>query len=88
MKILEKSIKNKYLLFVSTFVLIILAMLLFIQHSINAQITDAHLINVSGRQRMLSQNLTKLAYKINYNEVEENNENYINRMGNEASLPP
>ncbi len=55
-------------------------MLLFIQHSINAQITDAHLINVSGRQRMLSQNLTKLAYKINYNEVEENNEKYIKTL--------
>ncbi|WP_092447490.1 PAS domain S-box protein [Winogradskyella sediminis] len=80
MKILEKSIKNKYLLFVSTFILIILAMLLFIQHSINAQITDAHLINVSGRQRMLSQNLTKLAYKINYNEVEENNARYIKTL--------
>ncbi|WP_417860476.1 PAS domain S-box protein [Winogradskyella sediminis] len=80
MKILEKSIKYKYLLFVSTFILIILAMLLFIQHSINAQITDAHLINVSGRQRMLSQNLTKLAYKINYNEVEENNEKYIKTL--------
>ncbi|SDT02383.1 PAS domain S-box-containing protein [Winogradskyella sediminis] len=55
-------------------------MLLFIQHSINAQITDAHLINVSGRQRMLSQNLTKLAYKINYNEVEENNARYIKTL--------
>jgi PAS domain S-box-containing protein len=73
MKVLEKSIKNRYILFVSTFILIILAMFFIVQHSINLQISDAHLINVSGRQRMLSQNISKLAYAINYsNSIGEN----------------
>ncbi|MBU2929782.1 PAS domain S-box protein [Winogradskyella psychrotolerans] len=80
MKILEKSLKYKYLLFVFTFIFIIIAMLIFIQHSINSQVSDAHLINISGRQRMLSQNLTKLAFKINYNEANNVENNYIKTL--------
>ncbi|QXP78936.1 MULTISPECIES: PAS domain S-box protein [Winogradskyella] len=73
MKILHQSIKNRYILFVSTFIIIILALLFLFQHSINSQISDGHLINVSGRQRMLSQNITKLTYDIGYNNLSGSN---------------
>jgi len=64
MKELEKSIKKRYLLFVATIVVLTVFGLVIIQNSVDLQISDAHLINISGKQRMLSQSITKQAFAI------------------------
>lgn len=56
-----KSFKRLYIVAVSTIVLLVLASQLLIQHSINKQAKDALIINLAGKQRMLSQNITKTA---------------------------
>ncbi|NJB72400.1 PAS domain S-box-containing protein [Saonia flava] len=61
MEELKKSIKKRYILFLATIILIIILVVLIVQNSINSQKSDAHILNIAGRQRMLSQNIAKLA---------------------------
>ncbi|UMB53101.1 PAS domain S-box protein [Lutibacter sp. A64] len=57
---LNKLFKNRYLIFLITIIILLALMLLLVQNSISLQKSDAHIINVSGKQRMLSQRITKL----------------------------
>src|SRR5689334_2695256 len=51
--------RNQYLLFISSIVVIIIANQAIIQYDLSLQNEDAHLINIAGRQRMLSQRIAK-----------------------------
>jgi PAS domain S-box-containing protein len=51
--------RNQYFLFITTLVGIILFNQIVIQHDLTRQNFDARLINVTGRQRMLSQKIAK-----------------------------
>jgi PAS domain S-box-containing protein len=51
--------RNQYVFFVSTVVLTIVVNQAIIQYDLNEQNEDARLINVAGRQRMLSQRIAK-----------------------------
>lgn len=82
MKKLDKSIKKRYSLFISTIILIIIAVLFIVQSSIDSQNSDAYLINISGRQRMLSQSITKLAFSIGYKQKETIDANSLNVLKN------
>jgi PAS domain S-box-containing protein len=80
MKKLEKSIKKRYFTFISLIICIMLAILFFVQASINAQILDSELINIAGRQRTLSQRIAKLAFAIGYVDDSEINSTSVNTL--------
>ncbi|OYX84043.1 MAG: histidine kinase [Flavobacteriales bacterium 32-34-25] len=54
-----KKLKQMYLFALITIAITILLSQLLIQHNISSQLNDSRLINISGRQRMLSQKLAK-----------------------------
>ncbi len=81
MKTLEKYIKRRYALFIFTFIVIILAAILIIKNSIDAQHSDAYLINTCGKQRTISQRVAKLAYKIGSAEQTEQRDIAHNELG-------
>jgi signal transduction histidine kinase len=55
----EKSHKIRYIIFIATVIITIIANELIVQYNINLQLTDAKIINMAGKQRMLSQRITK-----------------------------
>lgn len=57
---------------------------IFIQNVTKSGKTDATVINVSGRQRMLSQRIFKSALQLNQEENETNKVNHLNEL--ESSL--
>ena len=61
----NQSIKNRYLIFFGTIILIIVLILLFVQSSINSQKSDAEFINLSGKQRMLVERIIRHTYILN-----------------------
>lgn len=64
---ITKSIKLNYLFFLSLVIVLIVANLGITLYSINLQKQDAKIINISGKQRMLSQRISKLVSFIHYN---------------------
>jgi PAS domain S-box-containing protein len=54
------NLKKQHLLFLGTILLTILTSQFIIQYDLNKQNADAKLINLAGRQRMLSQRIAKL----------------------------
>lgn len=55
----EKSHKLRYIIFIATVIITIIANELIVQHNINLQLADAKIINMAGKQRMLSQRISK-----------------------------
>ncbi|WP_366184421.1 ATP-binding protein [Flavobacterium ovatum] len=54
-----KSLKKRYIFALVTIAITVLLSQLLIQYNINTQMDDSRLINISGKQRMLSQKLVK-----------------------------
>ncbi|MEQ8472759.1 MAG: type IV pili methyl-accepting chemotaxis transducer N-terminal domain-containing protein [Marinoscillum sp.] len=59
-----KRITSKYLIVLGILTLVILGSQLLMQKTIKDSKSDSRIINISGRQRMLSQKLTKAALKL------------------------
>ncbi|MFY0688951.1 MAG: type IV pili methyl-accepting chemotaxis transducer N-terminal domain-containing protein [Cyclobacteriaceae bacterium] len=59
-----KGITRKYLFILGVLTLVVLGSQMFMQHTISNSESDARIINISGRQRMLSQKITKSALKL------------------------
>lgn len=59
-----KKLTIQYLLFLGVLTLAIVASQILIQRTISDSRTDSRIINISGRQRMLSQKITKSALKL------------------------
>lgn len=59
-----RSLRKQYILFIGTVILTIVAGQIVIHYDLNQQNEDARLINIAGRQRMLSQRISKLALYI------------------------
>lgn len=66
MRDLSRSLLSRYLAFVLSLAAIILAVRFFVEQSLDQQNEDAKLINVAGRQRMLSQRISKLSLFLYY----------------------
>ena len=64
-------LRNQNLVFIATIILTIVIGQVIIQYDLNKQNEDARLINYAGRQRMLSQRISKLTLYI-YNEISVN----------------
>ncbi len=63
-KIKQMNYKKRYLFFLVLIFSSILIAEILVHRAISIQIKDGHIFNVSGRQRMLSQNITKKALEI------------------------
>ncbi|UXX79118.1 type IV pili methyl-accepting chemotaxis transducer N-terminal domain-containing protein [Reichenbachiella carrageenanivorans] len=74
-----KKLTIQYLLFLGVLTLAIVSSQILIQRTISDSKTDSRIINVSGRQRMLSQKITKAALKL---PLSKSNEEF-NRTKNE-----
>ena len=66
-------VKKKYLLLAIVFILIIIINQIIIHNAITLQSSDAKTINVAGKQRMYSQQITKIAL---YSDKEKHSSSY------------
>lgn len=67
MNILENKIKRRYILFISTIVIIIIAAIMVIQNNIYNQKQMAVLINKTSEQCMLNERISNLVFSFNNN---------------------
>lgn len=74
---LTRSIKQRYLIFLLTIVIIIVSVLIIINLSISSQTDDAHIINLAGKQRYLSQRISNQVFIVDRN---KNTPSYINEL--------
>jgi two-component system, NarL family, sensor histidine kinase DegS len=65
-KITFKNLKKMYIIALVTIAVTVLLSQLLIQHNLNNQLSDSRIINTSGKQRMLSQKLTKEVLILNF----------------------
>jgi two-component system, NarL family, sensor histidine kinase DegS len=61
-----KKLKQMYIFALVTIAITVLLSQLLIQYNINSQFNDSRLINISGKQRMLSQKLVKQVLVLNF----------------------
>jgi PAS domain S-box-containing protein len=80
MENLTKSIKNRYLIFLLTIVIIIISVIIIINHSITSQNDDAHIINLSGKQRYLSQRIANQVFIIDRDKNTASSGNALNKL--------
>jgi PAS domain S-box-containing protein len=73
-----ESLKVRYFFFIASIVLTIVATQFIVQYDLDQQNEDARLINVAGRQRMLSQRIAKLMLFLQYETKENTLPNYYN----------
>jgi PAS domain S-box-containing protein len=66
MKTSLRSIKGRYILFITSILILISAYQLIIQHDLIQKSGDAKLINLAGRQRMLSQRVSKIILLVHF----------------------
>ncbi|MBC8768980.1 PAS domain S-box protein [Arenibacter sp. BSSL-BM3] len=77
---LEKSTKKRYLFFIATIVLSIILAVLFFQNRIDILTSDVGLINIAGRQRMLSQRISKHVFALNLDKGVITNKVYLDSL--------
>lgn len=81
-----KKLKQMYLFALITIAITILLSQLLIQHNISSQLNDSRLINISGKQRMLSQKLAKEILILNASSYETNNKEAISNIKSTLTL--
>ena len=60
------KLRRLYLFALVTIAVTVLLSQLLIQYNLNSQLSDSRIINISGKQRMLSQKLTKEVLILNF----------------------
>jgi PAS domain S-box-containing protein len=78
MNSVSRSLKIRYFFFIATIVLTLVASQFIVQYDLNQQSEDARLINVAGRQRMLSQRISKLILFFQYQSNDQALPGYYN----------
>lgn len=80
------ELKKEYIVALSILVIMLLLSQLIIQHSLRSQQNDSHIINMAGRQRMLSQQITKAALGVYTSINNEDKKFYLNELGTSIKL--
>ncbi|MFT6924586.1 MAG: diguanylate cyclase (GGDEF)-like protein/PAS domain S-box-containing protein [Psychromonas sp.] len=80
------KLRQRYIIALSLIALLIIGSQIVIQFLLTAQIYDSHLVNIAGRQRMLSQKITKLSYYISTAESEDLASHYRAELKDAANL--
>ena len=80
MEKLTKSIKNRYLLFIVTVIIIIITVIFIIQRSLHIQGSNTHLIKAAESQGMLSQRIIKLIFFIDNNQSKTDNRYSLDKL--------
>ena len=74
-----KNLRRLYIFALLTIALTVILSQLLIQHNLHSQLSDSRIINISGKQRMLSQKLTKEILILNFITDSTNNKKEIDR---------
>ena len=75
-----KNLRRLYLFALLTIAFTVLLSQLLIQYNLNSQLSDSKIINISGKQRMLSQKLTKEILILNFYADTTNRKQEITRI--------
>lgn len=75
-----RSLTTLYILALSTVAVLSITGQIMVQKSLNQQSSDSRIINIAGRQRMLSQKLTKAAIAIQYSKNDRNRQMRLNEL--------
>ncbi len=81
-----KNLRRLYLFALLTIAFTVLLSQLLIQYNLNSQLSDSRIINISGKQRMLSQKLTKEILILNFVTDTIKSKLEINRINETISL--
>ncbi|MEY2868111.1 MAG: hypothetical protein RIR01_529 [Bacteroidota bacterium] len=81
-----RKLKQMYIFALITIAITILLSQLLIQHNISSQLNDSRLINISGKQRMLSQKLSKEILILNSSLIDSNIEEEISNINKTLKL--
>ncbi len=76
-----KTYPSKYYLFLGLITLTIFCSQFFLQKAIKESKSDATIVNISGRQRMLSQKISKLTLKMKLASSEEETQKHLQELG-------
>jgi PAS domain S-box-containing protein len=74
-----KNLRRLYIFALLTIAITVLLSQLLIQHNLHSQLSDSKIINISGKQRMLSQKLTKQILILNFIVDAKNNKKEIDK---------
>lgn len=85
-KNISRIIRNRYVLALSIIVFLLILSQIIIQHNISNESYASRVINISGRQRMLSQRISKDAYGIFISEDEKTRLTYIEELKKSTDL--
>ncbi|MGB5444214.1 MAG: diguanylate cyclase [Psychromonas sp.] len=80
------KLRQRYTIALSLIALLIIISQIIIQFVIAAQIHDSHIVNIAGRQRMLSQKITKLSYYVSTAESEDAASRYRTELKDATDL--
>lgn len=81
-----KRLSRFYIIALSIITLLTIVGLFFIQSSLYQQNHNAHIINVAGRQRMLSENLSKIALLIQLKTENKQRQEYVEQLAKKLAL--
>jgi signal transduction histidine kinase len=81
-----KNLRRLYLFALLTIAITVILSQLVLQYNLNSQLGDSRIINISGKQRMLSQKLTKEILILNYVTDSTNGNQEISRIKETIAL--
>ena len=81
-----KNLRKLYIFALLTIAFIVLLSQLIVQYNLSRQLNDSKIINISGKQRMLSQKLTKQILILHYISNPQNNQAELNEANEIISL--